>query len=181
MSTLDEGDDEYGYGRATNVKVEAGFSAAAFSAAQARRSQQSTPAKPTSSWDDSSESEDSEDSELDVVGTIHQDETPWFNVEEHGVVHEAVMNKTMDEFEEEESEWDLDCPLLFRPFMFKLLERLRQRLDDQKTYEFLLEDVPGKSRRPEFSRWGMDVVFPVKRRRLLNLSMVSRESDTPEF
>ena len=176
MSTLDEGDDEYGCGRATNVKIEA-----AFFAAQARRSQQSTPAKPTSSWDDSSESEDSEDSELDVVGTIHQDETPWFNVEEHGVVHEAVMNKTMDEFEEEESEWDLDCPLLFRPFMLKLLERLRQRLDDQKTYEFLLEDVPGKSRRPEFSRWGMDVVFPVKRRRLLNLSMVSRESDTPEF
>ena len=176
MSTLDEGDDEYGYGRETNVNIEA-----AFSAAQARRSQQSTPAKPTSSWDDSSESEDSEDSELDVVGTIHQDETPWFNVEEHGVVHEAVMNKTMDEFEEEESEWDLDCPLLFRPFMLKLLERLRQRLDDQKTYEFLLEDVPGKSRRPEFSRWGMDVVFPVKRRRLLNLSMVSRESDTPEF
>ncbi len=100
MSTLDEGDDEYGYGRATNKKIEAAFSAAAFSAAQARRFQQFTPAKPTSSWDDSSESEDSEDSELDVVGTIHQDETPWFNVEEHGVVHEAVMNKTMDEFEE---------------------------------------------------------------------------------
>ncbi len=63
-------------------------------------------------------------------------------MEEHGVVHKAVMNKTMDEFEEEELEWDLNCPLLFRPFIFKLLERLRQRLDDQKTYEFLLEDVP---------------------------------------
>ncbi len=75
MSTLNEGEDESGYGRAMNVKIEA-----AFSAAEARRSQQSTPAKPASSWDYSSESEDSEDSKLDVVRTIHQGETPWFNV-----------------------------------------------------------------------------------------------------
>jgi hypothetical protein len=176
MSTLDEGDDESGYGRATNVKIEA-----AFSAAEAHRPQQSTPAKPTSSWDDSSESEDSEDSELDVVGTIHQGETPWFNVDENCVVHETAMNETMYEFQEEESEWDFYCPLLFRLFMFKLLERLRQRLDDRVTYEFLLSNVQGKSKRPKFSRWGMDVVFPVKRRRLLNLWMVSRESDTLEF
>ncbi len=102
-------------------------------------------------------------------------------MDEHGVIHETAMNETMDELQEEESEWDLDCPLLFRQFMFKLLERLRQRLDDRVTYEFLLSNVQGKSRHPKFSRWGMDVVFPVKRRRLLNLSMVSRESDTPEF
>jgi hypothetical protein len=111
MSTFDGGGEEPGYGQATNVKIEA-----ALSAAEARCSQQSTPAKPTSSWDDSSESEESEDS--DVVGTIHQGETPWFNVDKHGVVYETAMNETMDEFQGEESEWDLDCPLLFRPFMF---------------------------------------------------------------
>jgi hypothetical protein len=130
MSTLDEGDDEYGYGRATNVKIQAAFSAAA----QARRSQKPTQAKQTSSWDNSSESEDSEDSEdselgVQVAGTIHQGETPWFNVDENGVVRATAVNETMDESEEEESEWDLDCPLLIRPFMFKLLDRLRQRLD----------------------------------------------------
>jgi hypothetical protein len=41
MSTLNEGDDESGYGRAMNVKIEA-----AFSAAEASRFQQSTLAKP---------------------------------------------------------------------------------------------------------------------------------------
>ncbi len=71
--------EESGYGRATNVKIESAFSP------DARRSHLSTPAKPTSSWDDSSESE------ADIVETIHQGETPWFNVDEHGVVHETAM------------------------------------------------------------------------------------------
>ncbi len=81
---LDRGGEESGYGRATNVKIEAAFSP------DARHSHRSTPAKPTSSWDDFSQSE------ADIVGTIHQGKTPWFNVDEHGVVHNTAMNETMD-------------------------------------------------------------------------------------
>ncbi len=115
---IDGGGGESGYGRTTNVKFEAAFSP------DTRRSHWSTQAKSaantTSSWDDSWESEP------DIVGTINQGETPRFNVDEHGVVHETAMNETLDEFQEAWSDWDLNCPLISSQFMFKLLERLRK-------------------------------------------------------
>ncbi len=55
------------------------------------------------------------------------------------------MTETLNEFQEEWSEWDIDCPLIFCPclFMFKLMKRLRQRLADRVNDEILLCDLPG--------------------------------------
>lgn len=150
-------------GSFNNVQIEAVFS-------DAHRSQRTTPVA-TGGWDDASDS----GSEPEFIGTIHERDEPWFNVHECKVVREVALHVALDDFE-----LDLDIPLRLRPFMAnfqaKALKELRQRLADCVATEFLLSDVPGSARRPEFEDWSQDVVFPVKRRRC-----GARPSDSPEF
>ncbi len=146
----------------SNVQIEAIYS-------EAHRLRRTT-APVDTTWSDS-------DSEAEVLGTIHRSDQPWFNVQENNVLHEPALDEALDEFEDA---YDLDVPLNLRPFMAKFqakaVEKLRKRLADRVAKEFLLSDVPGSARRPEFDDWNQDVTFPVKRKRV-----GSRPSDSPEF
>jgi hypothetical protein len=83
------------------------------------------------------------------------------------VVRELALDADLDEFEDA---YDLDVPLKLRPFMAKIqakaVQELRQRLANRVATEFLLSDVPGSARHPEFDDWNQDVTFPVKRQRV---------------
>ena len=160
----DDDDDGDLAGSFSNVQIEAIFS-------RAQRFRRTAPVATT--WDETSDS----GSDAEVVGTIHPSDQPWFEALECKVVRELALYEALDEFEDA---YDLDGPLKLRPFMAKFqakaVHKLRQILADRVATEFLLSDVPGSARRPEFDDWNQDVTFPVKRQRV-----GARPSDSPEF
>lgn len=164
QDAMDIADDDGLAGALSNVQIAAVFS-------EAHRFRRTAPVATT--WDETSDSE----SEAEIIGTIHRSDQPWFDAHECKVVRELALDELLDEFEDA---YDLDVPLKLRPFMAKFqakaVEELRQRLADRVATEFLLRDVPGSARRPEFDDWNQDVIFPVKRQRA-----GSRPSDSPEF
>jgi hypothetical protein len=164
QDAMDIADDDGLAGALSNVQIAAVFS-------EAHRFRRTAPVATT--WDETSDSE----SEAEIIGTIHRSDQPWFDAHECKVVRELALDELLDEFEDA---YDLDVPLKLRPFMAKFqakaVEELRQRLADRVATEFLLSDVPGSARRPEFDDWNQDVIFPVKRQRA-----GSRPSDSPEF
>jgi hypothetical protein len=152
----------------SNIKVEAGFSRQ-FLRRTAPVAKDTTPVtEATSSWDS--------DSDAEIVATIHNNEDPWFFVEERCVLLKTKLDDVIDDFEEA---CDDDTPLSFRPFMNKAIQGLRKDLAERLTTEFLLSDAdPGAPRYPELTQWTRDVVFPVKRPRR---DRASRPSDSPEW
>ena len=152
----------------SNIKVEAGFSRQ-FLRRTAPVAKDTTPVtEATSSWDS--------DSDAEIVATIHNNEDPWFFVEERCVLLKTKLDDVIDDFEEA---CDDDTPLSFRPYMNKAIQGLRKDLAERLTTEFLLSDAdPGAPRYPELTQWTRDVVFPVKRPRRYP---ASRPSDLPEW
>ncbi len=121
-----------------------------------------------SSWD-----EPDSETEVEVVGTIHRSDAPWFNVAELHVVRWEAMEKALENFEEA---CDEDTPLKFRPLMAKFMGKLCQSISYSMECEYVLTyDYGSTPRHPELSQWRHDVTFPVKRRRI-----TSRPSDSPE-
>jgi len=125
--------------------------------------------------DEASGSEiESDDSGVSFVGTTHKDCAPWFNVEDCDVLSNDALVDALDAFQQD---CELDAPLKFRPFIAKVVEKLRKTLDERVSAEWLLKDIPGSEGSQTLCEVHHEVVFPVKRPRLRG----SRPSDSCEF
>ena len=115
-----------------------------------------------------------DDSGVSFVGTTHKDCAPWFNVEDCDVLSNDALVDALDAFQQD---CELDAPLKFRPFIAKVVEKLRKTLDERVSAEWLLKDIPGSEGSQTLCEVHHEVVFPVKRPRLRG----SRPSDSCEF
>jgi hypothetical protein len=72
-------------------------------------------------WDEASGSKIEYDSGVELMGTMHPQDAPWFNVQDCNVLPKDAMLQALDAFEED---YELDAPLTFHPFIAKAVEKL---------------------------------------------------------
>ncbi len=129
-------------------------------------------------YDEVGDHSQDEDNEEFVHRTIIWDDELSFHAQaDAAVLHEDKMTDILDAIEDENEE---DTPLLFRPFVRKLLAKLRlQLLRGIKNDDILLQDISGSISRREMLdtyEWD-DVIFRVKKWRCLG----SMPSDSVKF